>query len=125
MGRAPFDSKFRAALRAPVGSFAPIGRGSAPAYRHLVRSRVAALRGNPAVDHEDVRSLGFERVSPILESGASATEFGDLLRPYVDGIPLSAAWEIAARSGLVGHASTLEPLGVIAGMVFAVVARAS
>ena len=91
MGRAPFDSKFFASRHALFESFALIERGLAPAYRHLIRPCAAALQGSPAVDHEDVRPMGFEAVSPILKLGASAAEFGDLSRSYGGGIPQSAA----------------------------------
>ena len=43
----------------------------------------------------------------------------------MDGIPPSAVLAIVERPELVGAASTLESLGVIAGMVFALVTRAS
>ena len=69
--------------------------------------------------------MGFKTVSPILRSGASATELGDLLPVLVGVIPGSAASVIAARSELVGLSGTLKPSVVIAGLVFAVVTRAS
>ena len=70
--------------------------------------------------------MGCDAVSPILKLGASVTGLGDLLRSYVDSVPQSAAAVvIASRSELVGPAGTREPLGVIAGMVFAMVTRAS
>ena len=69
--------------------------------------------------------MGVETVSSILKSGVTATELGDPLRLSVGGIPQSVALVIAARSQVVGHSGTLEPLGVIAGMVFVRATRVS
>ena len=87
MARAPFDSEFCAARRALFESCAPIERGLPSVFRHLVRTRAAVSRGDALVDQADVRSMGFETVSPPLKLGASATESGGLLRSYVDDIP--------------------------------------
>ena len=124
IGRAPFDSKFCAVWHALFESFAPIERGLAPAYRCLVRSRAAALLGSSVVDREDVRPMGLETASPIWNLGVSPAEWGDLLRSYVHGVPQSAVLVIDALSELVGPVGSLAPLGVIAGMAFALVTRA-
>ena len=106
-------------------SFAPIERGLAPAFRHLILICAAVLRGDPVADQAGVRSMGFETVSPLLKLGVPATELGDPLRSYVGDFPQSAVLVIATRTQLVGQSGTLEPLKVIAGMVFAMVTRAS
>ena len=41
--------------RALFESFAPIERGLAPVYRHLIRSRAAALLGSSVANREEVR----------------------------------------------------------------------
>ena len=125
MGRAPFDLKFRAVWHALFESFAPFERGLAPVYRHLIRGRAATLRVDAAADQESVSSFGFEKALSFLQFGASSAELGDLLRSYVEEIPQSVALVIAARPELVGPSGTLEPLGVTAGTVFAMVTRAS
>ena len=125
MGCAPFDSKFCVVRRALFESFAPIERGLALLRRHSIRTRAAVLRGDPVPEQAGVRPLGFEVVSSLSKLGASATELGGLLRSYVGDIPQSVVRVIATRAGLVGQSGTLELLGVIAGMVFATVTRAS
>ena len=51
-------------------------------------------------------------------------ELGDLLRSFADSIPETAVLVAAAYSKLVGPVGPPEPLGVIAGMVLAMVVRA-
>ena len=82
MGRAPFDSKFCAARRAAFGSFAPIGRGMAPAYRQLSRGRAGRCKAT-------LRLTRKVRDQWRLQLGVSSAELGYLLRSYVEEIPQS------------------------------------
>ena len=124
LGRAPSDSKFRAAWRGFFESFASIERGFAPAYRLLIKNRAADSRGSRPAVSADASAMAFRTVAPPVELGVTAQEMGGLLRAFVGSIPLSAVHVIAERDELVGQEGTLGPLGVIAGMVFATVARA-
>ena len=125
MGRAPFDAKYCAVWHALFESFAPVERELAPVYRFLIRSRVAALRGDAVPDSSDVRTMALETVLSTLNSGASSLELEALLRTYIDDIPESVAAIIGQRYELAGQSGRLAPIGVLAGMVFAMATRAS
>ena len=62
MGRAPFDSKYCAVWRAMFESFAPAERALSPAYRLLLRSRGARLRGEAVPDAQAVHKTAFDTV---------------------------------------------------------------
>ena len=125
MSRASFDSKFCAVWRAMFESFVQIDGGLAPVYRYLIRSRAAVLQGAGHGDRDDVAGLGFKTASSFVQLGATPAELGAPLRAYVDEIPPSAVAVIGVRPELVGPSGALEPLGVIAGMVFAMGTRSS
>ena len=125
MGRAPFDSKFCAAWRALFESFVPIGRGMAPVCRHLIRSRAEVLQGAPRADQEDVSAMGCGAAAFFVKLGVSPAELGAPLRAYVDANPPSVDAAGGMRSELVGPFGALETLGVVAGVVFAMVTRPS
>ena len=57
--------------------------------------------------------------------GATPAELDELLRAYIDKIPERAINSVGARVNLVGQDGSLQPLGLVAGMVFAMPARAS
>ena len=118
IGRAPFDSKFCALRNALSESLAPI-------YRHLIRGSAAAVRGGSAAGQESVSSMGFETASSLVQLGAFSAELGDLLLSYVEDVPKSVAPAIAAGPELAGSSGSLGPLGVIAGVAFAMVARSA
>ena len=124
IGRAPFGARYCAVSRAVFESFAPAERALAPAYRSLIRARGSLLRGEYAPNPSDAQSMAFERVSPSRKLGVSQTELGRVLRNYVDDIPASAASIFAQRDELVGTSGRLGALGAIAGVAFAMVARA-
>ena len=42
----------------------------APVYRHWIRARAAALRGDSVLGQADVRSMVFETVPSLLNTGA-------------------------------------------------------
>ena len=94
-------------------------------YRFLARLRVATFRGDAAPDSSDVRTMALQTALSTLNLGASSLELESLLRAYVDNVPESVVSIIVQRGELVGPAGRLEPIGVIAGMVFATVIRAS
>ena len=125
MGRAPFDTRYCAVRHALFESFAPVERALAPIYRFLIRTRVATLRGDTAPDSSDVRTMAFETALSTLNLGASSLELEALLRAYIHDIPEFVVSIIGQSGELVGPSGRLEPLGVLAGMVFALVARAS
>ena len=125
MGRAPFDAKYFSVWRALFESFAPAERALAPVYRFLIRSRVATLRGDTAPDPSDVRTMAFETALSTLNLGALSLELEALLRSYVADILEFVVSIIGQRDELVGPSSRLEPIGVFAGMVFAMVTSAS
>ena len=126
LGCAPSDSKYFAAWRAFFESFAPIERRLVPAYRHLLRPRFDAVQGGEdSGRNEELQSMAFAAASSVLFLGVSSDELGELLRAYVNGIPASAVCAIGARRDLAGVRGGLQPLGVIAGMAFARVTRAS
>ena len=76
-------------------------------------------------DSSDVRATARETAPSTLNLGASPMELEILLRAYVGEIPESVAPIIRRRDELVGPSGRLEPLGVVAGMAFAMVTRAS
>ena len=69
--------------------------------------------------------MGFETVAPIWDLDLTGDELSESLRSYVDDIPPSVVRVIAALPELTVPSGTSEPRGVIAGMVFAMVRRAS
>ena len=68
--------------------------------------------------------MGFESVASIWDLDLTGDESSELLRWYVGDISPSVERVIAARPELTGPPGALEPLGVIAGMVSAMVTRA-
>ena len=108
--------------RAP---FAPIGRGYAPVCHLLIKNRAAEFRGSSPAVSADVSARAFATAASFVNLGANAQELGELIRAYAGGIPPSVVTVIAERDDLVGQEGALEPLGVIAGMVFATVTRVS
>ena len=83
------------------------------------------LRGDAAPDSSDIRAKAFQTASSALNWGASSLELEAPLRAYVNDIPESVASIIGQREELVGPPGRLEPIGVLAGMVIAMVTRAS
>ena len=94
-------------------------------FRILIRSRAATLRRDAAPDSSDVRTMAFGTASSTLNLGASSLELEALLRAYVDGILEFVVTIIGQRADLACQAGRLEPIGVLAGMGFAMVTRAS
>ena len=125
IGRAPFDSQYCASWRALFEPFAPVERALAPIYRFLIRARGSLLLGESAPGRADAQAMAFETVSSSRRLGAPPTEFESVLRAYVDDIPASVAPTFAQRDDLIGLSGRLEPLGVIAGVAFAMVTRGS
>ena len=125
MGRAPFGSKCCPIWHALFESRVPVERGLAPAYRYLIRSRAAVLQGAVQCDQEDVSATGSQTASCFVKLGVAPAELGAAPRLYVAGIPPFAASEIGVRAELAGLTGSVEPLGVIAGVVFAMVTFAS
>ena len=125
IGRALSDSQYCAVWRALFESFAPVERALAPAYRFLIRARGSLLQGESVPNRTDVQSMACETASSSWELGVPPSEEESVLRAYVGEIPASVQSYNAQRDELVGPTGRLEPLGVTAGMVFAVATRAS
>ena len=64
-------------------------------------------------------------MTSVAKLGLTPVELGELLHAYVDTIPESVIRVSSAREDLVGTWGGLPPLGVVAGMVFAMLTRAS
>ena len=64
-------------------------------------------------------------MTSVLKLGVTPSELGELLRVYVDAIPESVISVIGARVDLAGPEGSLRPLGVVAGVVFAMLPRPS
>ena len=111
--------------RALCDSFAPLGRVLPPVHHDLLRSRRAVVmgRGDPA-HAEEVESVAYLTATTALSARAPFVEFGRLLRAYFDTLPQSVIRAIGAREELVGPEGGLQPPGVVAGMVFAMLTRA-
>ena len=125
IGRALFDSRPCAVWRDLFEYFAPVERALAPAYRFLIRARGSLLQGESVPNRTDVQSMACETASSSWELGVPPSEEESVLRAYVGEIPASVQSYNAQRDELVGPTGRLEPLGVTAGMVFAVATRAS
>ena len=97
----------------------------APVYRFLICSRGAKLLGEVASDPRQVYQMAFDAVSETIDLGATPWELESDLRAYAGDIPPPVAPTIAQRDELVGEKGQLGSRGVIAGMVFAIVRRAS
>ena len=119
------DSKFCAVWHFLFESFAPIGRGPAPAYQYLICALASALPGKPDGAQQDVRAMAFGTVTSIRDLDLAGYELSELFLSYADDISPSAARVIAARPELTGPPGTSELLGIIAGVVFALVKRMS
>ena len=126
MGRAPYAPKYSAVWDALFESLAPLERALAPLYRHLLRARRDLLMGRGDPNRaEEVRAEARQKVTSVVELGVTPAEFGELLCAYSDAIPVSGIRVTGAREVLVGSEGGLQPLGVVAGMVFAMLTRAS
>ena len=125
LNRAPFDPEYCAVWHALFESFALVGRALAPVYRFLTRSRGAKLRGEALPDSEAVCQMAPDTVSQTIDLGAPPVELERALRAYVEDIAPPVVLTITGRDELVGESGQLKPYGVIAGTVFARVARAS
>ena len=60
-----------------------------------------------------------------IDLGVSSADLEQVLRAYVEDIPIPTALAACDRDDLVGEDGQLQPLGVVSGMVFAMVTRAS
>ena len=69
--------------------------------------------------------MAFAAVSKTIDLGATPSELGSVLHACVGDISPPVALTVAQRTELVGESGQLEPRGVVAGMVFAMLTRAS
>ena len=87
----------------------------------------ARLRGEAVPDSQAAYRLALDAVSQTLDLGSGPRRqlIWECLYAYVEDIPTYVLETIASRAELVGEDGQLYPYGVIAGMVFAMVTRAS
>ena len=89
-------------------------------YRHLLRARRAVVMGHgDSVCAGGLGSVAYHTATTAFSAGATSVELGGLLRASVDTLPQSVIWAIFACEELVGPEGGLQPLGVAAGIVFA------
>ena len=100
-------------------SFAPLERVLPLAYRHPLRARHAVVTGCG-----DPRRAG-EIESAAYQTATSALSSTGLLRAYVDWFPPPGIRAIGSWGESAGPERGPHPLGVAAGMVFAMLTRAS
>ena len=126
MGRAPFGFKYCAVWRASFGSFASLERVLAPVYRLLLHARHAVVMGRGDQRRaEEVEAVAYQTSASGFSVGATPVELGGLLRAYINTLSLSVIRAIGAREALGGPEGGMQPLGVVAGMAFAIPTRAS
>ena len=106
-------------------SFAPVERSLSLAFRLLLRSKGARLRGEAVPDSQAAYKLALDTVSQTIDLGASPAELGRVLHAYVEDIPTHVVETITSRKELVGEDGQVHPYDVIAGRVFPMVTRAS
>ena len=121
--RAMFE--YCAVWRVMFESFASVERSLSPAFRLLLRSRGAWLRGEAVPDFQAANKLALDSVSLTIDWGAPPAELERVLHAYVEDIPTHVVGTITSREELVGEEGQRHPYGVIAGMVYAMVTRAS
>ena len=83
------------------------------------------MRGEIAPAPKAVRQMAFDAVSQTIDLRASPVGPESVLRADVGDIPPSVVETVAVCEELVGETGQLLPYGVIAGMAFAMVTRAS
>ena len=128
IGRRRFDSQFSTAWHSSFETFASLQKAFGPVYRLPLRARasrvgvLAADRGNPVA-----AGAAFETTLRVTPSPVLADEVERMLLAYVDEIPVSVIRALCALPDLLNLSgqSALEPLGVVPGLVFAAVTRAS
>ena len=126
MGRVPFDSKYCAVWHALFESFAPVERVLAPVFRLLIRARAAQITGGAKSDPGSAYLLAFRTAAQSMDLGVQPDELQSVLQSYVHDLPQEVVLAIASKKDLVGSSEgQLVPYGVIGGMVFAMVTRAS
>ena len=126
IGRVPFDSKYCAVWHALFESFAPVERVLAPVFRLLIRARSAELTGRPEREAASACDMAFHTATESMDLGVSSAELQCIMRAHVEDLPPEVVKVIASRQELVDDAKgQLVPYGVIGGMVFAMVTRAS
>ena len=64
-------------------------------------------------------------LSLTIDLGVSPADLEQVLRAYVEDIPTPTVLALCRREDLVGEEGQLQPPGVVSGMVFAMVTRAS
>ena len=128
IGRRQYDTQYSARLQSLLETFVPIGRALGPAYRCVQRSRVNRLRAAPTAEGGPASALvAFETSLRVTPLPVSAREVERLFRACVGDVPDSAVRAISACPELLNLSGPTVPgpLGVLPGMIFAAVTRAS
>ena len=123
LGRAPFDSKYCPVWNALFESFAPVERALAPVYKFLIRCRGPNKGSVPG--SKAVYQMAFDAVSQTIALRVSPVGLEHVLRDYVEDVAPPVVLTITGRDEPVGESGQLKPYEAIAGMVFAIVTRAS
>ena len=107
-------------------SFAPIERVLAPVFRLLIRARAAQITGGPETEPGSSYQVVFRTAAESMDLGVEPDELQHVLQAYVQDLSPEVVTVIASKDELVGDSKGhLVPYGVIGGMVFAMVTRAS
>ena len=128
MGRRRYDAQFSAGRHALFDLIVPIERALALVYRLVLRGREPAACQDHGVEIGPwAPRVALETALKAILLPASAEEMGSLWRAYAVEISDTVIRVIALRLELLGHAGpgVVEPLGVLSGMISALVARAS
>ena len=128
IGRRRYDAQHSAARHALLEMFVPIGRSWDPAYHLALRERASALRTAPAAENgPEPTRVALESASQVIPLPVPAEEVDSSPRALAAGIPDVVTRAIDVCPASLGYASTkvTGPLGVLAGMTFAAVTRAS
>ena len=123
-----YGAQYLAVWHALFELFVLIERVLRPAYRLLLRERASAIRQDNGVEiGPGATRVTLEAALKVIPCLASAEEMGSLMRAYVVEVPGALIRAIGLRPALLGRAGpgVVGPLGVLSGMSFASVARAS
>ena len=95
-------------------------------FRLLIRERCDGLTGSPKPAPASAFEMAFRTATQSMDLGVSSEELQRILWSYVQNLPPEVVKVIASKKDLVDdEKGQLVPYGVIGGMVFAMVTRAS
>ena len=128
LGRRPVDTFAPSSRRACFEPTVPLARILGPVFRQLLRNRGSAL-GAPSsgARSEEARGLSLASAVRAIPEGPDAAGLGSVLCEYANDLPgqVVSALRRTPESVAKGGRVILEPPGLLSGIVFAAVARAS